>query len=134
MDYVCQAQSHDCVCGSSDAIGLTEADSAWPLFLRFCRRFLVRVVFEEYRTSEWTLRGEWRFPLSSMVGDLLKESKPTPPAFKMPANHAFAYISTLSACDRLSRLHAAKPDRSLRFEHDGHKYFFNDKIICRSAL
>lgn len=74
------------------------------------------------------IEGGWAAPLDSMVGAVLGRD-PTTPCFEVPADPATASTFFLRSCTDLSAIHPCQRDKSLRFEPEGHKYFYNDAVV-----
>ena len=51
----------------------------------------------------------------------------------MPSQPETAATASLSACTDLARINHFPTDEFLRFESEGHKYFYNDTVVGCSA-
>ena len=69
-------------------------------------------------------------PLDALVGHVLGRD-PKTPVFNLPADHATASTIFLEPCTDLAVINRCERDEHLRFESDGHRYFYrNSPVSC----
>ena len=77
--------------------------------------------------------GGWPSGLENVVGCVLLEP-PRDPAFQVPADPGRESTSSLSPCAELACVNSCPLDARLRFESDGHRYFFDGNAVSCSVL
>ena len=83
--------------------------------------------------SPKTSRGWWERPLPDLVGSVLGLTKPRHPIFVLPADPQTSSPEELSPCTALAEINSHPLDARIRFEPNGHVYFFDEKKIDTSA-
>ena len=76
--------------------------------------------------------GGWPAGLEEVVGGVLLEP-PRDPAFQVPAEHGTESTSGLSSCTELACVNSCARDAHLRFEPDGHYYFYDGNAVACSV-
>ena len=77
--------------------------------------------------------GFWPRPLADMVGDVIASKTPQNPTFAMTSDPQRDNTDILKPCDTLALINSHEMDHRLRFEAQGHMYFFDDKKVDTSA-
>ena len=68
-----------------------------------------------------------------MIGNVIGVDAPQSPTFIMAQDPLRDNTSALKSCDILAEINRHDMDHRLRFEAEGHSYFFDDKKIDTSA-
>ena len=55
------------------------------------------------------------------------------PVFRLPDDHMTADATTITGCTELAIANGHPRDKQLRFQAEGHSYFWNDKLVDCSA-
>ena len=80
------------------------------------------------------LSGFWPPPLPDMVGSVIGSETPLEPTFRMTAEPSRDNTDVLQPCDTLAQINSHEMDHRIRFEPEGHRYFFDGKKIDTSAV
>ena len=71
--------------------------------------------------------------MERIIGSVLLEP-PKEPVFRVPNDHSTASTATLRPRTELACINSCDLDKHLKFQSDGHVYFFKDaKVGCSAA-
>ncbi|CAE7836607.1 unnamed protein product [Symbiodinium sp. CCMP2592] len=79
-----------------------------------------------------TLLGGWPAALENVAGSVLREA-PRHPVFDVPENTGTESVEHLRPCLDLANINKCDRDALLRFEAEGHRYFYKDVSVSCSV-
>ena len=120
----------DCLGGASAFAGALENS-----YQRFVPGYIIFKSCASRPTASncWVSQGVWPKPLPDMVGSVIASNSPSEPFFQMTENPAADDTDGLESCSALANINPHEIDARLRFQTEGHAYFFDEEKVDTSA-